>query len=193
VEAVWTIGHWTCPEEVFLGELHRFDIETVADVRSYPASRANPQYGQDALRGWLDRAGVRYVHLAALGGRRRKQDVDPYVNAGWHNQSFHNYADYGLLPDYERGIADLISLALTSRVACLCSEPMPWRCHRLLIANTLAARGIAVRHLMVGRTPQAHELGRWGAQPQLRPDGTITYPGGPDQAAMATSPATPRP
>ena len=174
--AVWTIGHWTCPEETFVGLLRGERIDLVADVRSHPGSRTSPQFGQDAMRSWLDRAGIGYVHLPALGGRRPKQDVEPGVNAGWRHRSFKNYADYTQSVDYERGIEQLIQLAATHRVACLCAEPMPWRCHRLLISNTLTARGLTVRHIMAGRAPVVHQLGMWGATALRHPDGTITYP-----------------
>jgi len=173
---IWTIGHWTCPEPVFLDLLDAQRIEVVVDVRAHPGSRASPQFGRDAMRGWLDRADVGYVHLPELGGRRRKQDVDPTVNAGWKQPTFKNYADYTLLPAYEDGIARLVDIASERRAAYLCSEPMPWRCHRLLISNTLAARGWTVWHIMGGGAPREHELGRWGAEPSIGADGRVTYP-----------------
>lgn len=173
---LWTVGHWTCPEEAFVGLLRDAAIDLVADVRAHPGSRTSPQYGQDAMRVWLDRAGIGYRHLPELGGRRPRQDVDPGVNAGWRNTTFHNYADYTRSGDYERGIARLAALGAAHRVAYLCAEPMPWRCHRLLISNTLATRGHTVWHLMVGRTATRHEPGMWGARPVLRPDGELDYP-----------------
>jgi uncharacterized protein (DUF488 family) len=173
---VWTIGHWICPEETFVGLLRGEGVELVADVRSHPGSRTSPQFAQEALRGWLARAGIGYVHLPELGGHRPKQDVEPGINAGWRQRSFHNYADYTLTPGYEQGIKRLTGLAGAQRVAYLCAEPMPWRCHRLLISNTLTARGWSVRHIMGGRTVQVHEFGQWGATPSVHDDGTITYP-----------------
>jgi uncharacterized protein (DUF488 family) len=77
VTTVWTIGHWTCPEEVFIGLLHAEGIEVIADVRSSPSSRTSPQFDRTAMRDWLDRTGIDYVHLPALGGHRSKQDIDP--------------------------------------------------------------------------------------------------------------------
>jgi uncharacterized protein (DUF488 family) len=173
---VWTIGHWTCPEDTFVGLLRGEQIELVVDVRSHPGSRTSPQFGREAMRRWLSQAGIGYVHLPELGGRRPKQDVEPDLNSGWRQPSFKNYADYSLTPDYERGIDELTRLASARRVAYLCAEPMPWRCHRLLISNTLTARGLTVRHIMAGRDSQVHELGKWGATPQVHPDGTVTYP-----------------
>lgn len=175
-DVVWTIGHWTCPESVFIAALETVDIQVVVDVRSFPGSRRSPQFGAEAMQGWLAAAGIGYVHMAELGGRRRKQpDVDPLANAGWENDSFKNYADYTLTPGFEEGIERLTALAREQRVAIMCGEPMPWRCHRSLIANTLTARGWTVWHLSATAKPRLHELGRWGAAPQLS-DGVVTYP-----------------
>ena len=175
---IWTIGHWTCPEAAFVARLATQRIDAVADVRAHPGSRSSPQFGSDAMSAWLDRAGVAYVHLTELGGRRRKQAVDPSPNPGWENASFKNYADYTLTKEYEHGIATLLELATSRRVAIMCAEPMPWRCHRLLIANTLTARGWTVRHIMGDASPRIHELGQWGATPKVDAKGLVTYPVG---------------
>lgn len=176
-DVMWTIGHWNCPESVFVAALEVPDIQVVVDVRSVPGSRRSPQFGTEAMQGWLTTAGIGYVHMSELGGRRRKQrDVDPLANAGWENESFKNYADYTLTPGYEEGIERLMGLAREQRVAIMCGEPMPWRCHRSLIANTLTARGWTVWHLSATAKPRLHELGRWGAAPQVSDDGVVTYP-----------------
>lgn len=178
VDEIWTIGHWTCPEETFTGLLEDQRIDVLADVRAHPGARRSPQFSRDAMREWLERAGIDYAYLDELGGRRRKQDVDPAVNAGWHNPSFRNYADYTLLPAYEHGITRLTSIAERGRVAVMCGEPVPWRCHRLLIANTLTARGWTVRHIMGPGSgePRVHELGAWGAEPRVDGRCRVTYP-----------------
>lgn len=174
---IWTIGHWTCPEAIFIGRLADHGIHLLADVRAHPGSRSSPQFGRDAMTQWLERADIDYVHLEDLGGRRRKQDVDPDINRGWHNASFKNYADYTMLPGYQCGMERLTDLADADRVVIMCGEPMPWRCHRLLISNTLTARGWTVRHIMGDGEPRVHELGQWGATPVLDSNGQLTYPG----------------
>lgn len=173
---IWTIGHWTCPESSFIGRLHAQQIELVADVRSHPGSRASPQFSKDTMHGWLGRAGIGYVHIGELGGRRGKQDVDPRINAGWRLQSFRNYADYTLSPAYEKGITQLIGFAAEQRTAYLCAEPMPWRCHRLLISNTLTVRGFTVWHIMGAQPARRHVLGAWGAIPSIGAARRLTYP-----------------
>lgn len=128
------------------------------------------------MREWLHRAEINYVHLDELGGRRRKQDVDLEINAGWQNASFKNYADYTMTPAYEDGMTRLVELATDRRVVIMCAEPMPWRCHRLLIANTLTSRGWTVRHIIGTAEPRVHVLGQWGATPEVDADGPLTYP-----------------
>lgn len=173
---MWTIGHWTCPQPVFLRPLLEQDVELLVDVRALPGSRRSPQFDADELQGWLVDAGIDYVHLTELGGRRKRQDVDPLINAGWKNVSFRNYADYTLTPPYQHGLDRLQALATEHRTVLMCGEPMPWRCHRLLIATTLVVRGWTVWHLMGEDRPRRHELGRWGAAPFVADDLTVTYP-----------------
>lgn len=175
-DEISTIGHWTCPIPDFLAPLQSQDIELLVDVRAQPGSRRSPQFDSDAMAEWLPDHGIDYVHMPALTGRRRRQEVDPTINAGWHNASFKNYADYTLSEEYRGGIEELSRLAQARRAAIMCGEPMPWRCHRLLIANTLTARGWTVHHLMAGAATRDHVLGQWGATPAVDDDGHVTYP-----------------
>ncbi|KRE43143.1 DNA repair protein [Knoellia sp. Soil729] len=182
---MWTIGHWTCPIPDFLAPLDEHRIELLADVRAHPGSRRNPQFGSDAMSEWLPENGIDYVWLPELGGRRRRQDapdVDPEINGGWQNASFKNYADYTLTDAYRSAIDDLTTTARTRRVAIMCGEPMPWRCHRLLISNTLTAQGWKVEHLVTGGDARLHVLGQWGATPTVGEHGELTYPAGPPDA-----------
>ena len=174
---VWTIGHWTCEPATVLHTLASADVDLIVDVRKMPGSRRSPQFDSDEMASWLREVGIGYLHLSELGGRRPKQkDVDPTINAGWQNASFKNYADYTLTADFERGLDRLIDLAGSHHVAVMCGEPMPWRCHRLLIANALTARGWTVVHLINNAAPKQHHLGQWGATPSVRADGTVVYP-----------------
>jgi uncharacterized protein (DUF488 family) len=175
-DQLWTIGHWTSPVAAFLEPLRMHRIELLADVRAHPGSRHSPQFNVDQMSGWLGDAGIGYVHLPELGGRRGRQDVDPAVNAGWRERSFKNYADYSLGSSYREGIARLRELAASQRVVIMCSEATPWRCHRMLIANTLVAQGWTVWHLIGNAQPRRHGLGEWGAEPVVGADGRVTYP-----------------
>lgn len=173
---IWTIGHGGTPWADFVDQLRANGIQVVADVRALPGSKRSPQFDQDAMREALSEAGIDYEHLLGLTGRRRKQGVDEAINAGWQNASFRNYADYALSSQFREALEQLEELAATRRVAVLCGEPVPWRCHRLLLANALIAQGWTVHHIMGDRPAQQHRLGQWGAQPKVAADHTVTYP-----------------
>lgn len=177
-ERLWTVGHSTLSADDFTAELDTAEIGVLADVRSLPGSRHNPQFDREEMERWLPESDIAYVHLPDLGGRRRNQDVDPNLNAGWENASFRNYADYTFSERFETGLRQLIDLTESDRVAIMCAEAVPWRCHRSLIANTLVTRGWTVDHLMPNADPIRHELGRWGAKPVILDGGRVSYPAG---------------
>lgn len=157
--------------------LESVGIELLVGVRKMPGTRRGPQFDEDEMPSWVVECGIDYLHLTELRGRRRRQyEIDPTINAGWQNTSFKNYADYTLTPKFESGLERLVRLAHGQNVAVMCGEPIPWRCHRLLIANTLAARGWKVVHLANNANPREHELGQWGAKPSVGRGGVVTYP-----------------
>lgn len=170
---------------VFLRPLREQGIELIADVRALPGSRRNPRFDKDELSRWLAEADIGYLHLPELGGRRGRQPVDPVLNIGWQNAGFKYYADYTLDSAYQEGIDRLAALAADQRTAILCGEAVPWRCHRLLIANTFAARGWTVWHLIGGAAPRRHVLGQWGAAPEIGADAHVTYPRQADRTSAA--------
>ncbi|WP_347266016.1 DUF488 domain-containing protein [Paracoccus sp. (in: a-proteobacteria)] len=144
-----TIGHSSRDIGEFLAMLGAAGVGLVADVRRFPHSRSHPVFDGARLRDELARAGIGYRHLPALGGRRGQQaDMDPGLNAYWHVQAFHNYADYALGPDFAAGFAELLALGYEQRVALMCAEAVWWRCHRRIIADHLLLSGHAVTHLL---------------------------------------------
>ena len=150
---VWTIGHSSRPWEEFLALLKPEQIEVVADVRRHAGSRKHPQYGPEQLPAGLAAAGIEYVSIPELGGRRRPQPDSP--NTIWRNPSFQGYADHMNSEEYARGIERLLRIAVGQRAALLCSEAVWWRCHRALIADDLKAAGARVLHIMApGKTTE---------------------------------------
>jgi uncharacterized protein (DUF488 family) len=176
VGVVFTIGHSTLPSTEFSRLMTEHQIGVLVDVRSLPGSRRYPQFDAENMPVWLPRT-LEYRHCAALGGRRGRQDVDPGRNAGWHNASFKNYADYTLSAEYQDALVRLAELARRQRVTLMCAEALPWRCHRSLIADSLVANGWSVQHI-VGHQLEPHRLGRWGPTP-LVVDGVVSYPADP--------------
>jgi uncharacterized protein (DUF488 family) len=156
---LYTIGHSTRPAAEFIRILKSFGIELLADIRTIPRSRHNPQYDQSELRKLLAAAHIEYVHLAALGGlRHAKKDS---VNTAWKNLSFRGYADYMQTREFEDAVQNLISLAAKQRTAIMCSEAVPWRCHRSLVGDALLVRGVEVEDIMGETTSKPHKLTPW--------------------------------
>jgi uncharacterized protein (DUF488 family) len=170
----FTIGHSNRSLEAFAELLRGAEIELVADIRTVPRSRANPQFNKEALPDALAAFHVSYEHVAALGGLRAKtRSLAPDVNGFWTNESFHNYADYALSADFHAGLAHLLALGRKCRCALMCSEAVWWRCHRRIVADHLLARGETVFHIMAkGRVEPA----RMTAGAVIQPGGTVAYP-----------------
>ncbi len=170
MQILYTIGHSTRTFEQFLAMLQAHNIQMVVDVRTIPKSKRNPQFGQDVLSTALKEAGLAYIHLAKLGGLRHTTKDSP--NTGWQNTSFRGYADYMATPAFQEGLAELKALAEKKRVAILCAEAVPWRCHRSLVADALTMQGWQVLHIRSRKTARPHKL---TAFLQVI-DGKITYP-----------------
>jgi uncharacterized protein (DUF488 family) len=167
---VLALGHSNRTLEAFLELVRSVEVSTVADVRTIPRSRANPQYEGAALARALADVGVRYAHLPLLGGLRHARKDSP--NGGWRNASFRGYADHMATPEFEEGLCHLRALAKEGPVALLCAEAVPWRCHRSLIADALLARGVVVEHVTGKGRTRPHRL-----TPFARIEGRqVTYP-----------------
>jgi len=175
-EPFYTVGHSTRSIGELVDLLQRAGVAFVADVRTVPRSRTNPQYNRDALPQALAEFRIGYEHIAALGGLRgRKRDVPSDVNAFWQNESFHNYADYAMGEDFRGGLARLRELGGAHRAAIMCAEAVWWRCHRRIIADYLIAAGAAVFHILGPSHIEAAEM-TGAARPG--PAGSLIYPAG---------------
>jgi uncharacterized protein (DUF488 family) len=181
---VMTIGHSTRPVVEFIHLLKAHDVRRLVDVRSVPRSRHNPQFNREQLAVSLHSARLHYRYMPGLGGFRHAQRDS--LNTGWHNSSFRGFADYMQTPEFRGNLDKLIELAKHERIAVMCAEAVPWRCHRSLIADALLARGIEVREITSAVRSQIHTLTPWG-----HINGTlVTYPSG-HLAGRPDSEATP--
>lgn len=143
---ILTIGHSTRMTEEFIEALQHFEVDLVADIRTVPKSRHNPQFHIEQLPGSLAMAGIEYRHLPELGGLRKPRRES--VNAGWRNESFRGYADYMQTPAFDQAVCALITLAGCHKTVIMCSEAVFWRCHRVLVADALLVRDVKVAHIM---------------------------------------------
>ena len=169
------LGHSTRPFAELVELLAANGVAILADIRTVPRSRHNPQYDQGVLRPALERAGISYHHLPRLGGLRRARADSP--NGAWRNASFRGFADYMLTPEFEEGLLGLRELARQGTVAVMCAEAVPWRCHRSLLADALLARGVVVGHTT---GPGPHGLRAHRRAPRH----TSARPGGPAAKAV---------
>lgn len=149
-----TIGHSNHTWEEFLELLKHHAIAIIADVRHYPSSRKWPQYNKDALQKLLAQENIAYVHLQKLGGRRTPDGSER--NAGWEHPAFRGYADYMRTKEFAEGTREL--LHLKGRVAIMCAEALPWRCHRRLISDYLTVKKIPVYEIISTAKPKRYEL-----------------------------------
>lgn len=146
-ETVWAIGHSTHPLDAFVGLLEAQEIAVLADVRTIPRSRTQPQFNRETLPEELAARGIRYVHLEALGGRRYGFGKSS-PNDAWRNTGFRGYADHMLGESFEGGLEQLHCVVRDhGNTALMCAEALRWRCHRSLIADVLVARGATVLHI----------------------------------------------
>ncbi|MDD5319442.1 MAG: DUF488 domain-containing protein [Methylococcales bacterium] len=167
---VLTVGHSTRPLEAFIDLLKAHSVTRLIDVRTVPRSRHNPQFDRDTFSVALESSGIHYTHAIGLGGFRRTSPDSP--NLGWRNEAFRGYADYMQTPEFAENLADLIERAKQERVALMCAEAVPWRCHRSLIADALIVHGIRVEEIISETRRQLHTM-----TPFAKVDGTaITYP-----------------
>jgi uncharacterized protein (DUF488 family) len=154
---LYTVGHSTRSFAELVETLQAHGIETLVDIRAFPMSRRLPQFNRESLEKSLPAAGIRYVWMKTLGGYRKKSREDS-PNVALRNESFRNYADYMLSPEFESAMAELISLAEASRTAYMCAERVYFRCHRMLVSDWLLAHGHEVRHMDGTGPVKTHKL-----------------------------------
>jgi uncharacterized protein (DUF488 family) len=171
---IHTIGHSTRSIDEIIALLRENGIEVLVDVRRYPGSKRYPHFSSEAMAQWLPEHGIGYIHMPELGGRRKPLPDSP--NTAWRNEQFRAYADYMATEEFRAAIDNLVvlgeSLGKTQRVAVMCAEAVPWRCHRNLIADELTRRRIEVRHIISGQPAKTHVMNE-----HARVDGDhIVYP-----------------
>ncbi len=169
---ILTIGHSTRPLDEFIGLLLAHRVTRLVDVRTVPRSRHNPQFNRDTLPETLASEEIGYTHMPGLGGLRYCRADSP--NKGWRTGGFRGFADYMQTDEFAGNIEKLMELGEHERIAVMCAEAVPWRCHRSLIADALLARGVGVVHIMGKTSVIAHALTQFARVDGIR----VTYPAG---------------
>jgi uncharacterized protein (DUF488 family) len=167
---IYTVGHSTRSFDELVELLRAHGVERLADVRTVPRSRTNPQFNRDTFGPGLRNRRIAYRHMQDLGGLRRARPDS--VNTGWRNASFRGYADYMQTDEFREALDELVRLAQEKTTAIMCAEAVPWRCHRSMIADALIVRGYEVRDIMTTGPAKPRKL-----NPMARVQGLkITYP-----------------
>ncbi len=167
---IFTVGHSTRKAAELAALLKSNEIEAVADVRTIPKSRRLPHFNAVEMTRWLPENGIAYLPFRELGGLRKARKDS--INLAWKNESFRGYADYMLTPDFAAGLERLMDKAHQRRVAIMCAEAVPWRCHRSLIADALVVRDWQVWDILAEKSLKEHKFTPFAQVKGLR----ITYP-----------------
>ena len=154
---LYTIGHSTRTFDELIAALAAHQIQTLVDIRAFPMSRRLPQFNRNSLEETLPAAEIRYLWMKALGGYRKKI-LEESPNIALRNQSFRNYADYMLTPEFDQAMSTLLALAESSRTAYMCAERPHFRCHRMLASDWLVAHGHQVLHIDGSGPVKPHTL-----------------------------------
>ena len=154
---IYTIGHSTRELPELISALHAHGIKTLVDIRAFPMSRRLPHFNRESLEKTLPASGISYIWMPALGGRRKRHRKDS-PNTGLRNDSFRNYADYMLTPEFQDGIDELLHLAESSPATIMCAERVYFRCHRMLVSDYLKAHGHEVLHIDNEKPARPHKL-----------------------------------
>jgi uncharacterized protein (DUF488 family) len=177
MDQIFTIGHSNRQWNDFVSILQTNQIHLVVDVRRYPGSKKYPQFNKDEMIKALKKENIVYLHVERLGGRRRNITSEKHtdINNGWKNMSFRAYADYMATTPFEEGINEILSLiAKYDNLAIMCTEVVPWRCHRRMIADYLTLlHGVCVVNIIDSTHRSTHKVTSFA---HLSSSYFVTYP-----------------
>lgn len=147
---VLTVGHSTRTIEIFCDLLIRHGVTAIADVRSVPYSRWQPQFNRDSVERAVDQHMIAYVFLGKELGAR-SEDRGCYVDGRVQ------YRRLAATLAFQQGLARVIDGSQRERIALMCAESDPLECHRaILIARELVDQGLAVMHILPDGSIEAH-------------------------------------
>jgi len=183
---IFTIGHSNHEWSDFISILKDNHADVVVDVRHYPGSRACPQFNKERMIMELNKENLSYTHIEKLGGRRKQSDTKRSRyddnNSGWKNEGFRAYADYMATTSFTEGIREILSVMTNyNNLSIMCSEAVPWRCHRRMKADYLTlVEGISVFDIISSKQqPEPHQITSFAHLPDSKT--SIIYPEKIDQ------------
>ncbi len=158
MSTLYTIGHSTRTLDELVAALQAHGVGTLVDIRAFPMSRRMPHFNRESLERELPLRSIRYVWMKELGGHRKKI-LEESPNTGLRNDSFRNYADYMLTPDFALAVEHVLQLTEKGNTAVMCAERVYFQCHRMLVSDYLTAHGHTVLHIDDDKRPlRQHKL-----------------------------------
>ncbi len=154
---LYTIGHSTRSFDELVKALQAHGIRTLVDIRSIPMSRRLPHFKREHLENEFPKRGIAYVWMKELGGRRKKIRKDS-PNTALRSDSFRNYADHMLTPEFQQAAIELVRHAEEKPLAYMCAERVWFRCHRMMLSDYLVAHGHTVMHIDGAGPARPHKL-----------------------------------
>lgn len=154
---LYTIGHSTRSLDELIEALQAHGIKTLVDIRAFPMSKRHPHFNRENMETELPKAGIEYVWKKELGGRRGKQPGES-PNTALRNDSFRNYADYMLTPQFAATAGEVRQLAERVPTAIMCAERMWFQCHRMMVSDYFTALGHEVEHIDATGPTRRHQL-----------------------------------
>jgi uncharacterized protein (DUF488 family) len=153
---IYTVGHSTRSFEEFVEILRNYSITALIDVRAVPRSRYSPQFNKESLVSALKLLGIKYWSFSSIGGMRHpKKDS---VNLALETSGFRGYADFMQTKEFTENLLKIVILAKENCLAIMCTEALPWRCHRNLISDMLTIRHVKVLHIISKDSAVTHQL-----------------------------------
>ena len=139
---VFSVGHSNLSYRKFASLLRKWEIEQVIDIRSIPYSKYVPHFNYEVLKNKLASSKLRYEYLGnqlGLHNSRMRGSAD----------GISDYRRQMAVDAFEDGIEQLIQCASQRRVAIMCAECDPYKCHRhSVLADELAKHGISMQHIL---------------------------------------------
>eukprot|EP00742_Colponemidia_sp_Colp-10_P004015 GILJ01004283.1.p1 GENE.GILJ01004283.1~~GILJ01004283.1.p1 ORF type:complete len:161 (-),score=12.08 GILJ01004283.1:340-822(-) len=146
---VLTFGHSDHPMTTFIDLLHRYDVATVVDIRSVPASGRYPHFAKKALQESIQENGLEYIWLGTTVGGKLDADES---GAYWVSREGVD-AISRMIDKFQTAWQDE-----PDDVFCLLCSEASWReCHRKWLADQLVLRGIEVQHISHDGTLENHD------------------------------------
>lgn len=148
---IYTIGHSIHSIETFMSLLKAAGVTAVADVRSAPYSRYQPQFNREVLEKSLHEAEIEYVFLGdELGGRS--------PNESDFEDGRVVYARLRKRSEFDKGLERVIAGSQKYVLALMCTEKEPLDCHRtLLVAQALTEQGFETSHIHSDSSVETHD------------------------------------